>query len=78
MFCFLNILSFLCCWYLVETKHIKEISLLLLLFFSFLNPKILFFVGKEGGGGVGVCAERDVTQEGSRKQTRQSVIVGGR
>ena len=24
MFCFLNILSFLCCWYLVEKKHMKE------------------------------------------------------
>ena len=40
----------------------KEIFLLLL---SFLNPKISFFVGKGGDGGV--CAERDVTQEGSRE-----------
>ena len=40
----------------------KEILLLLL---SFLNPKISFFVGKGGDGGV--CAERDVTQEGSRE-----------
>ena len=48
----------------------KEISLLLRL--SFLNPKISFFIGKmDGGGGVGggVCAERDVAQEYSRKQT---------
>ena len=67
MFCFLNILSFLCCWYLVEKKHEtgkrKEISLLVLL--SFLNPKISFFIGKGGR----VCAERDVTQEGSREPT---------
>ena len=59
--------SFLCCWYLVE-KNIsnrKEISLLLLL--SFLNPKISFFIGKVGGRGI--CAERDVMQEGSREQT---------
>ena len=40
----------------------KEILLLLL---SFLNPKISLFVGKGGDGGV--CAERDVTQEGSRE-----------
>ena len=44
-------------------EFIFEISLLLLL--SFLNPEILFFIGK----GDGVCAERDVTQEGSREQT---------
>ena len=31
----------------------------------FLNPKIPFFIGKGGG----VCAEHDVTQEGSREQT---------
>ena len=52
----------------------KEISLLLLL--SFLNPKISFFIGKVGGRGI--CAERDVTQEGSREQTWQSVMVGVR
>ena len=45
-------------------KFIFEISLLLLL--SVLNPKIPFFIGKKGGGGR-VCAERLVTQEGSRK-----------
>ena len=44
-------------------KFIFEISLLLLL--SVLNPKIPFFIGKKGGGRV--CAERLVTQEGSRK-----------
>ena len=43
-------------------EFIFEISLLILL--SFLNPKILFFIEK---GGVCVCAERDVTQEGSRE-----------
>ena len=74
MFYYLNILSFLCCWYLVE-KNIyiwkrKEIALLLLL--SFLNPKISFFIGK---GGRSVCAERRVMQEGSREQTWQSVMV---
>ena len=45
----------------------KEISLLLLL--SFLNPKVSFFIGKIGGSVCDVCAERDVTQEGSREQT---------
>ena len=45
-------------------EFIFEISLLLLL--SFLNPKISLFIGNWGGG---VCAERDVTQEGSREQT---------
>ena len=67
VFCFLNIWCFLCCWYLVEKKIIwkrKEISLLLLL--TFLNPKISFFVGK--GAGVCVCAERDLTQEGSSRE----------
>ena len=44
-------------------EFIFEISLLLLL--SFLNLKISFFIGKRGEG---VCAERDVTQEGSREQ----------
>ena len=44
---------------------IFEISLLLLL--SVLNPKIPFFIGKKEGRGGGVCAERVVTQEGSRK-----------
>ena len=34
------------------------------------------FIGKWRGKG-GACAERDVTQEGSREQTRQSVMVGG-
>ena len=53
MFYFLNILSFLCCWYLVEkTWKRKGISLLLLL--SFLNPKISVFIGK----GRGFCVER--------------------
>ena len=76
--CFLNIYIFLCCWYLVEkktTRKRKEISLLLLL--SFLNPEISFFIWKEGEG-LFVLTERDVTQEGSREQTRQSVMVGGR
>ena len=62
-----------------EKKNIwkrKEISLLLLL--SFLNPKISFFIGKIGGSVCDVCAERDVTQEGSREQTWQSVILVGR
>ena len=62
---------------LARKKYIwkrKEISLLLLL--SFLNPKISFFIGK---GWVGsVCAGRDVTQEGSREQTWQCMMVGGR
>ena len=31
-----------------------------------------------GGGEWGICAERDVTQEGSREQTWQSVMVRGR
>ena len=53
-------------------EFIFEISLLLLL--SFLNPKISFFIGKGGR----VCAERDVTQEGSREKTWKSVMVGGR
>ena len=43
-------------------EFIFEISFLLL---SFLNPKISFFIGKEGGGGV--CAVRDITQEWSRE-----------
>ena len=47
-------------------EFIFEISLLLLL--SFLNPKISFFIGKGGGRGD-LCAERDVTQEGSCEQT---------
>ena len=34
------------------------------------------FIGNGGGGGV--CAERDVTQQGSYQQTWQSVMVGGR
>ena len=75
MFCFLNILSFLRCWYLVEKKNIwkrKEISLLLLL--SFLNPKTSFFIGK----GARVCVARNVTQEGSCEQTWQSVMLGAR
>ena len=57
-----------------EKKNIwktNEISLLLLL--SFLNRKILYFI--ERGD---VCAERDVTQECSREQTWQSVMVNGR
>ena len=44
-------------------EFIFEISLLLLL--SFSNPKISFFIGKRAG----VCAEPDVTQEGSPEQT---------
>ena len=44
-------------------KFIFEISLVR----SFLNPKILFFIGK-GGGGV-VCTECYVMQEGSCEQT---------
>ena len=48
-------------------EFIFEISLLILL--SFLNPKISFFIGKGEGGGGGVYAKRDVTQEGSREQT---------
>ena len=43
-------------------EFLFEISLLLLL--SFLNPKISFLIG-EGG----ICAEHDVTQEGSCEQT---------
>ena len=35
-----------------------------------LIRKISFFIGTgEGGEGRGLCAERDVTQEGSREQT---------
>ena len=45
----------------------KEISLILLL--SFLNPKISFYIGKIGRDVCDACAERDVTQEGSREQT---------
>ena len=63
MFCFLKILSFLCCWYLIETKHMKEERDSLLLLLS-LNPKILFFTEKWGGGSL-----LDVTQECSREQT---------
>ena len=69
MFCLLNII--LCCWYLDEKKNIwkrKEISLLLLI--SFLNPKISFFIRKAGGGGGVVCAEHDVTQEGTNVNKR--------
>ena len=68
MFCFLKILSFLCCWYLVENKnHMKGkrdffISTPTLFKFIF---KTSFFIGKEEI----LCAERDVTQEGSREQT---------
>ena len=65
MFCFLNILSFLCCWYLVETKHTKKER-------DFFTSTSFFVWGVGGGGGGGggrVCAERDLTQEGSRKQT---------
>ena len=45
-----------------------------------LNPKISFFIWKEGEG-LFVPTERDVTQrevtqESSREQTRQSVMVG--
>ena len=40
----------------------KKKDILLLLLLSFLNPKISVLLGKGGG----VCAERDVTQEGSR------------
>ena len=44
-----------------------------------LNISLLtkHFVYWEGWGG-GICAERDVTQEGSREQTWQSVMVRGR
>ena len=35
-----------------------------ILFKPSLNPKISFFIGKGGG----VCAERDVTQGGSREK----------
>ena len=57
MFCYLNILSFLCCWYLIEIYiyiyiYIKRKEIALLLLLSFLNPKISFFIGK----GVGVFA----------------------
>ena len=45
-------------------EFIFEISLLLLL--SFLNLKISYFFLEKAGG---VCAERDVTQGGSREQT---------
>ena len=53
-----------------KTWKRKEISLPLLL--SFLNPKISFLLGKGAGRGD-VCAEPDVTQEGSREQTWQRV-----
>ena len=39
-----------------------------------LLRKKSFFTEKGGG----VCAERDVTQEGSRERTWQSVMVGVR
>ena len=35
-------------------------------------------MGECGGGGGGVCAECDVTQEGFSEQTLQSVMVEGR
>ena len=69
----------ICSWKMVSSDDVekiwkrKEISLLLLL--SFLNPKISFFTGTGRWGG-GVCAERDVTQEGCREQTWQTVMVG--
>ena len=73
MFCYLNILSFLCCWYLIEKNiYIKRKEIALLLLLSFLNPKISFFIGK---GGRSVCAERAVTQEGSCEKILQSVMV---
>ena len=52
----------------------KEISLLLLL--SSLNPRTSLFIVKEVGWGV--CAERDITQEGSCEQPWQRVTVEGR
>ena len=42
-------------------KEERDFFILLL---SFLNPKILFFIGKGGG----ICAERDLMQEGFREQ----------
>ena len=60
-----NILSFLCCWYLVEKKTYERGKRFLYFYSYLLNPKISFFIGKEEGG---VCAKRDVTQEGSREQ----------
>ena len=38
--------------------------------FSF-NETFRFLLGRwgDGGGGGGICADRDVTQEGSREQT---------
>ena len=41
---------------------------------TLLNPKISFFIGKEGI----VCAERDVKQKGSREQTWHSMMMRGR
>ena len=47
--------------YLVE-KHAKKERYFVTSTPILLNPKISFLLGKGGG----VCAERDVTQEGSR------------
>ena len=58
-------LSFLCCWYIVEKKYTKEERDFFTSLLSFLNPKISFLLEKEGG----VCAERDVTHKVSREQT---------
>ena len=53
----------------------KEISLLLLYPFYTLKFRFLLERGLVNGG---VCAEHDVTLEGSRQQRWQSVVVGGR
>ena len=57
-------LSFFCCWYLVEKKTSERGKD----FFAstpILFKSKIFLLGKGGG----VCAERDVTQGGSREQT---------
>ena len=45
---------------------------------SLLTKHFVFYWEGGGGGAGGICAERDVTQEGSREQTWQSVMVRGR
>ena len=56
MLCYLNILPCLCFCYSVEKKTYERGKIFFHLY-TFLNPKISFFIGKEEGG---VCAERDV------------------
>ena len=49
MLCYLNILPCLCFCYLVEKKTYERGKIFFNLY-TFLNPKISFFIGKEEGG----------------------------